>query len=152
MSLLDAASCPQPVPHGPCRVAASSFRGNAPVPLHHQPRQAHGFHRRLCRRSRSLPRLQGRALLGVGALLHDNERYVLLACAFSLLLLTFTAFLKGPDLGVILAFFGLLYVSVDLLMSVGFRLKGVLLTSQPWPSRSSGPSSGMAMKGGKKRP
>ncbi len=94
---------------------------------------------------------KGVPLLGVGTLLQDNERYVLLACAFSLLLLTFTAFLKGPDLGVVLAFFGLLYVSVDLLMSVGFRLKGVLLTQPALALAIIGPIVGMAMKGGKKR-
>ena len=44
-----------------------------------------------------------------------------------LLLMTFVAFLKRTECMTLLAFFGLLYISVDLLMSVGFRLKGVLL-------------------------
>ncbi len=75
------------------------------------------------RHGRHLPRPEGRATARRAiVLLNDNERYVLLACAFALLLITFVAYLKRPDFITVLAFFGLLYVSVDLLMSVGFSI------------------------------
>ena len=86
--------------------------------------------------------LKGVPLFGSDVPLHDAERYVLLACAFALLLITFVAFLKRTDLITVLAFFGLLYVSVDLLMSVGFSLRAVLLYQPVLASSSSGRSWG----------
>jgi hypothetical protein len=55
------------------------------------------------------------------------ERYLVMACAFLLLLVTFIGFVRkaGPTWAI--AFFGLLYASVDILMSVGFSLKGLVL-------------------------
>lgn len=95
--------------------------------------------------------LKGVPLLGGDLLLNDNERYVLLACAFALLLITFVAYLKRPDLITVLAFFGLLYVSVDLLMSVGAHLRAVLLYQPVLGLLIVGPLVGMVMKGGKER-
>ncbi len=95
--------------------------------------------------------LKGVPLLSNDVLLRDGERYVLLACAFALLLITFVAFLKRTDLITVLAFFGLLYVSVDLLMSVGFRLRAILLYQPVLALLIVGPLVGMVMKGGKKR-
>ena len=95
--------------------------------------------------------VKGVAMLGPALAMHDAVRYVLLACAFALLLITFAAFLKRSDLVSVLAFFGLLYVSCDLLMSLGFRLKGVLLYQPVLALFIMGPLVGMAMKGGKER-
>ncbi|MGD0231051.1 MAG: hypothetical protein ABSC19_11945 [Syntrophorhabdales bacterium] len=95
--------------------------------------------------------VKGVSVLGQDVLLQNAERYTLLACAFALLLMTFVAFLKRTDFISVLAFFGLLYVSVDLLMSVGFRLKGVLLYQPVAALFIMGPLVGMIMKGGKER-
>lgn len=95
--------------------------------------------------------LKGVPVNGCDVLLHDAERYVLLACAFALLVITFAAFLKRTDFITVLAFFGLLYVSVDLLMSVGFRLRAVLLYQPVLALLIVGPLVGMVMKGGKER-
>ena len=95
--------------------------------------------------------LKGVPLFGNNVLLYDSQRYMLLACAFALLLITFVAFLKRTDLITVLAFFGLLYVSVDLLMSVGFRLRAILLYQPVLALLIVGPLVGMVMKGGKKR-
>ncbi len=95
--------------------------------------------------------LKGVPLTGSNVLLHDAERYVLLACAFALLLITFVAFLKRTDLITVLAFFGFLYVSVDLLMSVGLHLRAVLLYQPVLALLIVGPLVGMVMKGGKER-
>ncbi len=95
--------------------------------------------------------LKGVHLTGYDVPLHDAERYVLLACAFSLLLITFVGFLKKTDVVTVLAFFGLLYVSVDLLMSVGFSLRAVLVSQPVLSLLIVGPLVGMVMKGGKER-
>ena len=95
--------------------------------------------------------LKGVPLFGNNVLLYDSQRYMLLACAFALLLITFVAFLKRTDLITVLAFFGLLYVSVDLLMSVGFRLRAILLYQPVLALLIIGPLVGMVMKGGKER-
>lgn len=95
--------------------------------------------------------LAGVHLFGPAVPLATAERYSLLAVAFALLLFVFAAYLKRPDFVTVLAFFGLLYVSVDLLMSVGFGFKGILL-HQPVPALFiAGPVVGMAIKGGKDR-
>ena len=54
-------------------------------------------------------------------------RYLVLACAFLLLLVTFIGFVRKAGPTWTIAFFGLLYASVDILLSVGFSLKGLLL-------------------------
>ncbi len=95
--------------------------------------------------------LKGVPLNGYDVLLHDAERYVLLACAFALLVITFASFFKRTDFITVLAFFGLLYVSADLLMSVGFRLRAVLLYQPVLGLLIIGPLVGMVMKGGKER-
>jgi hypothetical protein len=95
--------------------------------------------------------VKGVPLLGSGVLLHDAERYVLLACAFALLLITFVGYLKRTDLITVLAFFGFLYVSVDLLMSVGLHVRTVLLSQPVLALLIVGPLVGMVMKGGKER-
>ena len=95
--------------------------------------------------------LKGAPVNGSDVPLHDAERYVLLACALALLVITFAAFLKRTDFVTVLAFFGLLYVSVDLLMSVGFRLRAVLLYQPVLSLLIVGPLVGMVMKGGKER-
>ncbi len=64
---------------------------------------------------------------GFGPELTQIERYLVLGTAFILLLATFIGFLRQPDSMRTIAFFGLLYASIDILMSVGFSLKGLLL-------------------------
>jgi hypothetical protein len=95
---------------------------------------------------------RGVPILGSGLALHDAERYALLACAFSLFVITFIAFLKRSDFVSVLGFFGLLYVSIDLLLSVGLRLKGIVLYQPFLVLFVMGPLAGMIMKGGKVRP
>jgi hypothetical protein len=72
--------------------------------------------------------VSGVQVFGPAIHLQVAERYVLLASAFLLLLFVFAAYVKRPDFVTLLAFFGLLYVSADLLMSIGLSLKGVLLS------------------------
>jgi len=86
-----------------------------------------------------------------GPWLNSVERYVLMGAAFALMLVGFVSFVKNPDFVSILGFFGLLYVSVDLLMSVGLHLKGILLAQPGLALFIVGPIVGMAMKGGKER-
>jgi hypothetical protein len=90
-------------------------------------------------------------IMGPAIHLHAAERYVLLAAAFALLLFVFIAYVKRPDFITVLAFFGLLYISVDLLLSVGFRLKGVLLNQPILALFIVGPVVGVALKGGEER-
>lgn len=66
-------------------------------------------------------------MYGSGIDLGSVERYLVLACAFLLLLVTFIGFVRKAGPTWTIAFFGLLYASVDILMSVGFSLKGLLL-------------------------
>lgn len=55
------------------------------------------------------------------------ERYLILATVFLLLLVAFIGFVRKAGPTWTIAFFGLLYASVDILMSLGFSLKGLLL-------------------------
>jgi hypothetical protein len=89
-----------------------------------------------------------------GTVLHLQavERYILLATAFALLLLAFVAYLKRPDFVTISAFYGLLFVSVDLLISMGFSVKGVLFHQPTLALFIVGPVIGMALKGGREHP
>ncbi len=80
------------------------------------------------------------------------ERYVLLASAFLLLVFVLAAYVKRPDFITLLAFFGLLYISADLLMSFGLCFKGVLLNQPVLSLFLVGPVVGMALKGGKEHP
>ncbi len=95
--------------------------------------------------------IRGGSVFGHAVALQAIERYVLLGSAFALLLVTFSTYMKKTDAMGVLAFFGLLYISVDLLMSVGFRLKGVLLYQPLLALFVVGPVLGMALKGGKER-
>ena len=94
----------------------------------------------------------GTPVLGRDVPFYDVQRYALFACAFALLLIAFTAFMKRTDFVAVLSFFGLLYVSVDLLMSIGFHLNGVLVHQPLLGLLVVGPLMGMVMKGGKERP
>ncbi len=98
-----------------------------------------------------LVNMTGGSIFGHTVPLHAIERYALLGTAFALLLVTFITYMKKTDLVGVLAFFGLLYISVDLLMSVGFRLKGILLYQPVLALFVVGPVLGMALKGGKER-
>ena len=67
------------------------------------------------------------SLFGSGLELAGVERYLVLATAFLLLFVTFIGFVRKAGSTWTIAFFGLLYASVDILISVGFSLKGLLL-------------------------
>jgi hypothetical protein len=96
--------------------------------------------------------ISGVALLGGVPWPNAAERYVLLATAFALLLIGFVGFVRRPDFINVLVFFGVLYVSIDLLMSVGFRLKGILLQQPVLALFVVSPIVGMALKGGNEKP
>lgn len=55
------------------------------------------------------------------------ERYLVLCTAFLFLAVSFIGFIRHGSFGWTLAFFGLLYASIDILLSVGFSMKGLLL-------------------------
>jgi hypothetical protein len=95
--------------------------------------------------------LSGVHVFGSGVALSSVERYVLLGSAFLLLLFTFAGFVKRPGFVSVFAFFGLLYISLDLLLSMGFRIKGVLLSQPVLALFIVGPAIGFAMKGGGER-
>jgi hypothetical protein len=67
------------------------------------------------------------SLFGPGLELSQIERYLVLSTAFLLLLATFIGFVRQPNSLWTIAFFGLLCASIDILVSVGFSLKGLLL-------------------------
>lgn len=96
--------------------------------------------------------IKGISILGPGVPLMTVERYALLGTGCALMIITFISYLKRTDPMSVLAFFGLLYVSVDLLLSVGFKVKGVLLYQPVQALFIVGPLVGAALKGGKERP
>ncbi len=59
--------------------------------------------------------------------LSDIERYLLLITSFVLLIFGFSAFLKRTNPISVLAFCGILYITIDIFMVVGIRLSGGLL-------------------------
>jgi hypothetical protein len=67
------------------------------------------------------------SMAGIGLKLADADRYLLLAATFLLLLFSFVGFLKKPDMMKILAFFGFLYIALDVLLVLGFSLSAGLL-------------------------
>jgi hypothetical protein len=91
----------------------------------------------------------GIPILGNPVSLPGIERYLIMGSAFVLLVFAFAGYVKRPDLATILAFFGLMYVSVDLLLSVGFRIHGLMLSQPVLALLIVGPSVGLVMKGGK---
>lgn len=66
-------------------------------------------------------------ILGPGMALSDIERYLLLITSFVLLIFGFSAFLKRTNPISVLAFCGILYITIDIFMVVGIRLSGGLL-------------------------
>jgi hypothetical protein len=55
------------------------------------------------------------------------ERYLVLGTAFLFLAVSFVGFIRQASFPWAMAFFGLLYASVDILLSIGFSVKGLLL-------------------------
>jgi hypothetical protein len=94
---------------------------------------------------------RGIGMFANGVAIDGVERYLLLGCGFALLLLTFVAYLQKPDFSTVLAFFCLLYVSVDLLMSVGLSFKSGLLYQPSLALFIVGPVIGIMLKGEKER-
>jgi hypothetical protein len=66
-------------------------------------------------------------IMGVGLKLGDIDKYILLGAAFILLAFSFAGFMKKPNLMKILAFFGFIYIAVDILLVLGFKLTAGLL-------------------------
>lgn len=74
-------------------------------------------------------------------------RMVLLATAFLLLLAAFVGVVKRGNEAALLAFFGLLCLSIDLLLSVGFGYKGLFLAQPLAALLIAGPLTGIMLKG-----
>lgn len=66
-------------------------------------------------------------IYGSSLSLSNPERYLVLSTAFLLLLVTFIGFVRKAGSTSAIAFFGLLYASLDILLSTGFSLKGLVL-------------------------
>jgi len=71
--------------------------------------------------------IKGMSILGSGIKLTDMERYFLLATSFAFLMLNFIGFVKKNSIGKLLAFFGFLYVAVDIALVTGLKLSEGLL-------------------------
>ena len=67
------------------------------------------------------------AIAGLGLKVGDIDKYLLLGVTFILLIFSFIGFLKKPNTMKIMAFFGFLYLAVDILLVLGFRLSAGLL-------------------------
>lgn len=79
------------------------------------------------------------------------ERYLLLGAAFLLLFISFVGFIKESGPISVVAFFGGLYLSIDLLMSIGFSFKGILMHHPTMALLIVSPLLGLTMKGGGER-
>ncbi|HME46201.1 MAG TPA: hypothetical protein VKF36_24170 [Syntrophorhabdales bacterium] len=77
------------------------------------------------------------------------ERYLILATTFLLLLVTFIGFVRKAGSTWTIGFFGLLYASIDILMSLGFSLKGLLLYQPIAALLILAPLMGVALQGEK---
>lgn len=55
------------------------------------------------------------------------ERYLVLSTGLLFLIVSFVGFIRQGSLPWTIAFFGLLYASIDILLSVGFSVKGLLM-------------------------
>jgi hypothetical protein len=66
-------------------------------------------------------------VLSAGAPIREINSYILFSTSFVFLVISFFAFVKQGGQTKILAFFGFLYICVDLLMSTGFKISGGLL-------------------------
>jgi hypothetical protein len=66
-------------------------------------------------------------IAGLGLKVGDIDRYLLLAVTFILLMFSFIGFLKKPNMMKIMAFFGFLYIAIDILLVLGFRISAGLL-------------------------
>jgi hypothetical protein len=66
-------------------------------------------------------------IIGPGMPIGDVHRCLLFASAFVLLAICFAGFVRQTTFAKLLSFFGLLYVAVDLLLGVGFKVVGGLL-------------------------
>ena len=71
--------------------------------------------------------IKNTAITGAGIRMVDLDKWLLLAVILVMLGLSFMSFLKKPNMLKILAFFGFIYVAVDVLFVVGFRVSAGLL-------------------------
>ncbi len=67
------------------------------------------------------------SMAGIGLTVGAIDRYLLLGVTFLLLMFSFIGFLKKPTMMKILTFFGFLYIALDVLLVLGFRLSAGLL-------------------------
>lgn len=79
------------------------------------------------------------------------ERYLLLGAASLLLFISFLGFIKDSGPIRVVAFFGSLYLSIDLLMSIGFSFKGILMHQPSAALLIVSPLLGLTIKGGGER-
>jgi hypothetical protein len=84
---------------------------------------------------------------GTGLKMGETDRYLLLAATFALLLFSFTGFLKKPNHLKVLTFFGFIYVALDVLLVVGFKLSAGLLYQPVIALLVLTPLMGMMLKG-----
>jgi hypothetical protein len=80
------------------------------------------------------------------------ERYLLLGTALLLLFVSFIGFIKESGPVRVVAFFGSLYLSIDLLMSIGFSFRGILMHQPSMALLIVSPLLGLTMKGAGGRP
>lgn len=97
--------------------------------------------------------LYARHCTGFGSVLTLNgiERYLLLGTSFLLLFISFVGFIRDSGPIRVIAFFGALYLSIDLLMSVGFSFKGILMHQPSMALLIVSPLLGLTVKGGGER-
>jgi hypothetical protein len=88
---------------------------------------------------------------GCSLTLSGVERDLLLGAAFLLLFISFVGFVKYSGPISVVAFFGSLYLSIDLLMSVGFSFRGILMHQPSMALLIVSPLLGLTMKGGGER-
>lgn len=83
---------------------------------------------------------------GIGLRMGDMDRYILLAATFILLMFSFAGFMKKPDFAKILVFFGFIYIAVDFLLVLGFKLSAGLLYQPIIALLVAAPLMGMMMR------
>ena len=86
------------------------------------------------------------AVFGGSLSLNGIERYVVLGSAFTLLLVAFIGVVRKAAMLAMLPFFALLCISIDLLLSVGFKFRGLMLYQPLVALFIVGPVVGLMMK------
>ncbi|MDR2019110.1 MAG: hypothetical protein LBQ00_09695 [Syntrophobacterales bacterium] len=88
------------------------------------------------------------AITCAGLPMGSMDKYLLLAVTFTMLAFSFMGFLKKPGALKMLAFFGFIYVAVDILFVLGFRMSAGLLYQPVITLIILAPLMGIMLKGG----